>query len=429
MLSLASQLVSLGCNVTFLKAEKQAPTGDPRAASTKSEAQSAQSVAPSMEYEALSAKSQALNSVPTTNEGAAQERLRFVTLPARNNALSVDPKTVTRHQIFKNTLAGLEERQDLVASIVEESKASFFPITCIICDLLIWKWVRHVARAHRLRSAVFCIVSALTFYTACYLDPIGKEEEIEEIIVSQFGMPSKKDPMAYYGLSNLKDSPEVRLQKRKFNLSLFEGLEEANPILVNSFETLESPLLPSLHASPFDVRFIGPCLPKWHKDDVSVGSSMVQQAGSIFMEDEACLTWLDRQGKGSVLFVSFGSEGDVDAKQIEEIEMGIKESGHKFLWVVRPNALASSRPKHGLSEQINGQERGMFVSWAPQIKVLQHLAVGGFLTHSGWNSTLESVTFGVPMLCLPLFGDHARIANFVHKYLQVGLRLGSSLMV
>ncbi|CAJ1948878.1 unnamed protein product [Sphenostylis stenocarpa] len=148
-----------------------------------------------------------------------------------------------------------------------------------------------------------------------------------------------------------------------------------------------------------------------------------------------CLTWLDKQQVGSVLYVSFGSGGTLSQEQITELAYGLELSNHKFLWVVRaPSSLAFDAylsaqkdvdPLHflpcGFLEKT--KEQGMVIpSWAPQIQVLGHSSVGGFLTHCGWNSILESVLHGVPLITWPLFAEQRMNAVVLREGLKVGVR-------
>ena len=91
-------------------------------------------------------------------------------------------------------------------------------------------------------------------------------------------------------------------------------------------------------------------------------------------------------------------------EQVLEFWHGLLNSCQRFLWVMRPDMVAG---KDGIPKDLieRSKEKGLVVEWAPQEEVLNHPAVGGFLTHSGWNSTLESVVAGVPMICWPYFGD------------------------
>ena len=151
-----------------------------------------------------------------------------------------------------------------------------------------------------------------------------------------------------------------------------------------------------------------------------------------------CLTWLDKQHPCSVLYVSFGSGGTLSQEQIDELAFGLESSNQKFLWVVRaPNRSSSSAAYFSVSAQNDvdpleflpcgfierTKEQGMVIpSWAPQIQILSHRSIGGFLSHCGWNSTLESVVHGVPLITWPLFAEQKMNAVLLSEGLKVGLR-------
>nr|AZZ70622.1 UDP-glycosyltransferase 4 [Pueraria montana var. lobata] len=160
------------------------------------------------------------------------------------------------------------------------------------------------------------------------------------------------------------------------------------------------------------------------------------QMGSVGHENRVeCLTWLDKQQEpNSVLYVSFGSGGTLSQEQLNELAFGLELSGQKFLWVVRaPSSVATvgyfcAETKdpleflpHGFLERT--KEQGLVVpSWAPQIQVLSHGATGGFLSHCGWNSVLESVVQGVPVITWPLFAEQSLNAAMLTDDLKVALR-------
>ncbi|KAK6156170.1 hypothetical protein DH2020_010418 [Rehmannia glutinosa] len=142
-------------------------------------------------------------------------------------------------------------------------------------------------------------------------------------------------------------------------------------------------------------------------------------SNSLWEEDRSCMTWLDSQPHKSVIYVSFGSLAVMTKDQVTEFWHGLVNSGQKFLWVIRPDSIAGSEIPVELSQ--GTKERGYIVGWAPQEEVLAHPAVGGFLTHSGWNSTLESVYEGVPMICWPYFVDQQVNSRLVEAAWKVGL--------
>lgn len=109
--------------------------------------------------------------------------------------------------------------------------------------------------------------------------------------------------------------------------------------------------------------------------------------------------------------------------QMIEFWYGLVNSGTRFLWVIRPDSIAGSDWESQIPAELKAatKEMGYIVGWAPQEEVLAHPAVGGFWTHSGWNSTLESVFEGVPMLCWPYFLDQQVNSRFVSEVWKLGL--------
>ncbi|BAF08322.2 hydroquinone glucosyltransferase [Oryza sativa Japonica Group] len=152
-------------------------------------------------------------------------------------------------------------------------------------------------------------------------------------------------------------------------------------------------------------------------------------------DESACLEWLDRQPAGSVVYVSFGSGGALSVEQTRELAAGLEMSGHRFLWVVRmprKGGLLSSMGAsygnpmdflpEGFVERTNG--RGLAVaSWAPQVRVLAHPATAAFVSHCGWNSALESVSSGVPMIAWPLHAEQKMNAAILTEVAGVALPL------
>jgi hypothetical protein len=149
---------------------------------------------------------------------------------------------------------------------------------------------------------------------------------------------------------------------------------------------------------------------------------------------EECLTWLDAQPQGSVVFLCFGSIGRFGAEQIREVARGLEASGQRFLWVVRappsddPAKKFDKPPEPNLDALLpegflaRTGDRGLVVkSWAPQRDVLAHASVGGFVTHCGWNSVLEAVMAGVPMLAWPLYAEQRLNRVFLVEELKLAV--------
>ncbi|KAK4725460.1 hypothetical protein R3W88_028239 [Solanum pinnatisectum] len=140
------------------------------------------------------------------------------------------------------------------------------------------------------------------------------------------------------------------------------------------------------------------------------------------------LYWLDKQETNSVIYVSFGSTTTLSNKEIEELAIGLEKSMQKFIWVLRDadkgDVFAGEERRaqlpEGYEERIKG--RGIIVrDWAPQLEILAHPSTGGFMSHCGWNSCMESISMGVPIAAWPMHSDQPRNSQLVTKVLKTGL--------
>nr|QLF96275.1 phloretin 4'-O-glycosyltransferase [Malus trilobata] len=210
------------------------------------------------------------------------------------------------------------------------------------------------------------------------------------------------------------DMPQPILER---NNKVYEQCQESSKqfpksagIIVNTFESLEPRALRAI--------WDGLCLTE------NVPTPPVYPIGPLIVSHGGggrgaeCLKWLDSQPSGSVVFLCFGSLGLFSKEQLKEIAIGLENSGHRFLWVVRnPPAqnqiglvIKESDPElksllpDGFLDRT--KDRGLVVkSWVPQVAVLNHNSVGGFVSHCGWNSVLESVCAGVPIVSWPLYAE------------------------
>ncbi|KAK2434220.1 abscisate beta-glucosyltransferase [Trifolium repens] len=152
------------------------------------------------------------------------------------------------------------------------------------------------------------------------------------------------------------------------------------------------------------------------------------------IDEQSCLNWLNSKKPNSVIYISFGSVARLSMKQIKEIAYGLEASDQSFIWVVG-KILNSSKKEETDSEnwvldefeeRMKELDKGLiFRGWAPQLLILEHEAIGGFLTHCGWNSTLEGVCAGVPMITWPLSAEQFTNEKLVTDVLKIGVQVGS----
>lgn len=299
--------------------------------------------------------------------------------------------------------------QDCLAKLISNGDQEE-PVACLITDA-IWHFAQTVADTLRLPRIVLRTSSISSFLAFSAFQILLEKGYLAEQD-SQLEKPVTELPPL-----RVKDIPIiVTHDARNFHQLISAVVSKTNAcsgLIWNSFEDLEQTELTRLHKDfPIPMFPIGP----FHKYCLASSSSLLSQ-------DPSCISWLDKQAAKSVMYVSFGSIVVVNVTEFLEIAWGLANSRVPFLWVVRPGAVPGVEwleplPK-GFLEMLDG--RGHIVKWAPQQEVLAHPAVGGFWTHSGWNSTLESICEGVPMICQPYLPDQMVNARYVSHFWRVGL--------
>jgi hypothetical protein len=203
------------------------------------------------------------------------------------------------------------------------------------------------------------------------------------------------------------DRSNTRLQ---FVIQCFQSLSRGWGMLINTFEDLEAPHLGHLRSlTGKPIWSIGPLLPPNFAGKTGRGKT-------ADISEDKLIRWLDSQRSRSVVYVSFGSQTFLSESQTVALSMGLEASEQPFIWAIKvppttavTTAAAAVNPAylpHGFEERMKYKGLGLIIwGWAPQLLILSHRSIGAFMTHCGWNSTLESITLGVPMIAWPMFGD------------------------
>ncbi|XP_031502431.1 anthocyanidin 3-O-glucosyltransferase 2-like [Nymphaea colorata] len=200
-------------------------------------------------------------------------------------------------------------------------------------------------------------------------------------------------------------------------------LSDAKGIIINTFEELECKAMKAL--------LQGKCAPGGLIPPVRAVGPLLGLDAGMDCSDHDCIRWLNQQSHSSVVFLCFGSMGALPVEQVREMARGLELSGHRFLWSVRTRLGQGHRfmPCDADLDEVlpagfveRTQERGLvWAGWVPQLAILSHPAIGGFVSHCGWNSTLESVWFGVPLIGWPLDAEQRMNAFVLEK--DMGLSL------
>ena len=280
---------------------------------------------------------------------------------------------------------------------------------------MVFGWAVEIAREFGVCSAIFA--SPGGFGMACYYSLYTNMpwlEYIDEITLPDFPEASKIHVTQLPG--NLRfaagDDPFAGFLKKEFAKWL-----SSDGILVNTVEEIDKIGLTYLR------RKIG--RPVW-----PIGPVLLSMESRPGISSDSCKKWLDSKPLNSVLYISFGSQNTISESQMMELATALEVTGKFFIWVVRPplgfdinsEFKAEQWLPRGFEQRIQDQKRGLLVhKWAPQVEILSHNSISAFLSHCGWNSMLEALSHGVPIIGWPLAAD--QYANVVLLEKEVGVCL------
>lgn len=194
-------------------------------------------------------------------------------------------------------------------------------------------------------------------------------------------------------------------------------------IILNTFDEFERPVLDAMASMLPPIYTIGPLSLLSRQITTSPLTSI---SSNLWKEDTTCFDWLQGREPGSVVYVNYGSITVMTNEQLMEFAWGLANSKHDFLWVIRPDLVKGETavlPQEFLDET---KERGLLASWCPQEAVLSHPSIGVFLTHSGWNSTLESICGGVPVISWPFFAEQQTNCRYACTEWGIGMEIDSN---
>ncbi|GJM86894.1 hypothetical protein PR202_ga02794 [Eleusine coracana subsp. coracana] len=301
------------------------------------------------------------------------------------------------------------------------------PVSCVIADGVM-SFAQRVAEEMGILGLVFWTTSACGFMGYLHFAELVRRGYVplkDECDLTNGYLDTAIDWIPGMPDIRLKDIPSfIRTTDPNDIMLNFDGGEAQNArkargVILNTFDALEQDVVDALRRIFPRVYTVGPLATFARGELGAIG-------GNLWKEDTGCLGWLDTQQPGSVVYVNFGSITVMTPAQLAEFAWGLARCGRQFLWVIRPDLVSGENAMLPEDFVRDTRERGILASWCPQELVLSHPSVGLFLTHCGWNSTLESVCAGVPMLCWPFFAEQPTNCRYVCSNWGIGMEIDSN---
>ncbi|CAK7329927.1 unnamed protein product [Dovyalis caffra] len=295
---------------------------------------------------------------------------------------------------------------------------------CLVADMM-FPWATKVSGKLDIPRLVFHGTSS---FALCVSDCLKRYEPYKSIQsdLEPFPVPGLPDKIKL----TKRQLPSYAKEHSELSKQMDEILQaelESYGVIMNSFHELEPAY------SEHYKKVIG--RKSWHIGPVSLCNrdivDKVQRGGEASIDGNECLKWLAKKKSNSVLYICFGSmsKTDFSATQLFEIAKALAASGQNFVWVVKNEERTKGEVKEewlpeGFEKQMDGN--GLIIrGWAPQMLILDHEAIGGFMTHCGWNSTLEGITAGVPMVTWPLCAEQFYNEKLITDVLKIGVAVGA----
>ncbi|KAI3706711.1 hypothetical protein L6452_24637 [Arctium lappa] len=340
-------------------------------------------------------------------------RLRFIKIPSDESTIAlISPATFLSAFVEHHK----SHVRNIVCGIIDSNTAQ---LVGFVVDMFCVAMV-DVANEFGAPTYTYFTSGAAILGLLFYLQTKRDEEdhdvtELKKDSESELSIPSYINPVP------VKVLPDAVFDKEggsKMFLDLPKRFRQTKGIIVNSFHELESHGIEFLSGDD-DIPPVFPVGPILNLKNTMSNDN----------KTDDIMTWLNEQPERSVVFMCFGSMGSFPEKQIKEMAAAIERSGQRFLWSLRRPTSKEKIESHkeyedpdevlpeGFLERTSGV--GKVIGWAPQMRVLSHPSVGGFVSHCGWNSTLESIWCGVPIAAWPIYAEQQ--ANAFQLVVDLGI--------
>ncbi|MCL7044675.1 hypothetical protein MKW94_022645 [Papaver nudicaule] len=354
---------------------------------------------------------------PTTSN------INLVSLPYSSADHSLPPNSentdVLPYPLIINLLESLHSLKPHFHKFISELVNLNTPPLCIISDTFMG-WTVEIAKEFEIFHSVFLTGGAygLATYYSIWLNQPQLQSQSEEFLLPDFphDLRIHRSQLAEIALHATGTDSWSLFLKRELSQTLC-----SDGFLINTVEEFEQVGLTYFRSklSQDSVWAVGPV------SDYAL--SLKSRASST----DLSIQWLDNQQEKSVLYISFGSQNTISSTQMMELATGLEQSGKSFIWVVRPplgydinEEFQSEWLPDGFEERMKAKNRGLLVrKWAPQLEILSHRATSVFLSHCGWNSILESLSFGVPIIGWPISTEQYYNSKLLEEEIMVSVEL------
>ncbi|AES79659.1 putative soyasapogenol B glucuronide galactosyltransferase [Medicago truncatula] len=319
-------------------------------------------------------------------------------------------KDATSREMLGKIMLGIANIHDQIEILFRDLQPD-----CIVSDML-YPWT--------VESAAKLGIPRLYYYSSSYFSSCAahfiKKQKPHENLVSdsqKFLIPGLPHNIEITSLQ-LQEYVRERSEFSDYFDAVHESEGRSYGTLSNSFHELEGDY-ENLYKSTMGIK-------AWSVGPVSAWVKKVQNE-DLAVESEL-LNWLNSKPNDSVLYISFGSLTRLPHAQIVEIAHGLENSGHNFIWVVRKKDGEGGEDGflEDFKQRMKENKKGYIIwNWAPQLLILGHPATGGIVTHCGWNSILESLSVGLPMIAWPMFAEQFYNEKLLVDVLKIGVSVGS----
>ncbi|KAK7294998.1 hypothetical protein RJT34_17900 [Clitoria ternatea] len=329
-------------------------------------------------------------------------------------------KDVTSHEEYRTIDLGMELLKDRIELLFQDLQPD-----CLVTDMLYPWTVDSASKLGIPRLYFYCS----SYFSNCASYSVRNYKPPHESLVSdtKFTVPGFPTSVEMTTLQ-LAERVRTRIGDKSFRDALCESESRSYGALYNSFHELESDF-EQYYNSTMGIKSwsIGPVSVWINKDSVKKENMGLNEE---LAQEPEWLGWLNNKQNQSVLYVNFGSLTRLPHSQLVELAHGLETSGHDFIWVIRK--------KHGdhdecgdnflqdFEQKMKETGKGYVIwNWAPQSAILDHNAIGGVVTHCGWNTVIESLNVGLPMITWPMFAEQFYNEALLTHVLKVGVSVRS----